>query len=146
MKTISNIILFLSLTFFAAFSATSCRELAQNGEFSGQWQVLSIDYPDGTTVDPEGTRYYCIYRDVAQLTAPGNIRITGNLAYDEDNKRFSIQFPYEEVMDLAPWGITAPEGVDPYMLGYTADFTIQTLTSSSLVMTTRGVVITCRKF
>jgi len=146
MKTISNIILFLSLVFFVAFTATSCRELAQNGDFSGQWQVLSIDYPDGTTVDPEGTRYYCIYRDVAQLTAPGDIRITGNLAYDEDNNRFSIQFPYEEVRYLAPWGITAPNGVAPDMVGFTADFTIQTLTSSRLVMTTGGVVITCRKF
>ncbi len=146
MKTISNIILFLSLTIFAAISATSCRELAQNGDFSGQWQVLSFDYPDGTTVDPEGTRFYCIYRDVAQLTDNTGVRVTGNLIYDEDNNRFSIQFPEEELRDLAPWGITAPEGADPDMLGYTADYTIETLTSSRLVMTTRGVVITCRKF
>ena len=73
MKKIYSLTVFFIAAAVALF-ATSCRELAQNGDFSGQWQILSIEYPDGTTIDPEGTRYYCIYRDVAQLTAPGGTR------------------------------------------------------------------------
>lgn len=147
MKTITKIIMMLSLAVATILPSTSCRELAQNGDFSGQWQVLSMDYPDGTTVDPEGTRYYCFYRDVAQLTSQGALRVTGNLVYDEAGRKFSIEFPYEYAVNLAPWGITLPEGVDPMTQGYVAHFTIQTLTESRLVMTTdQGVVITCRKF
>lgn len=126
---------------------TSCRELAQNGDFSGQWQIQTIEYPDGTTVDPEGTRYYCFYRDVAQLTAPGGTRVTGNLAYDEDAGKFAIEFPYEKASYLKSWGITFPDLTDPDTKGVTARFTINALTSERLVMTTEaGAVITCRKW
>lgn len=129
-------------------SLTSCfKELAQNGDFSGQWQVLSIDYPDGTSVDPQGEYYYCIYRDVAQLTNTQAERVTGNLVYDEDAMRFSIQFPYESAAGLAPWGITFPDTIDPATKGLTVNFKINHLTSEQLIMTTEmGVVITCRKW
>lgn len=137
----------LTVISLAAVMSSSCRELAQNGDFSGQWQVLSIDYPDGTTIDPEGTRYYCIYRDVAQLTAPGGTRLTGNLAYDEDAGKFSIQFPHEQPQRLASWGITFGSDIDPEQDGCTAQFTINSLSSSRLIMTTEtGNVITCRKY
>lgn len=132
---------------FFALATTSCRELAQNGDFSGQWQVLTMEYPDGSTVNVQGQRYYCIYRDVAQLTAPGGTMLTGNLTYDEDAGRFSIQFPHETAAKLAPWGIEIPEGPDNTPDGCTARFVINTLTSQRLVMTGEtGIVITCRKY
>lgn len=128
-------------------SASGCRELAQNGDFSGQWQIVTIEYPDGNAVNPEGTRYYCIYRDVAQLTGPNDIRITGNLAYDESARSFSIEFPYEEAQYLAPWGIEFPASVAPDTKGTIVKYTINVLTSERLVMTTEfGAVITCRKW
>lgn len=146
MRIIRNILL-LTAVVIATMTATSCRELAQNGDFSGQWQVLSIDYADGTTVDPAGTRYYCIYRDVAQLTGSGSKRITGNLAYDEDAGKFSIEFPLEKPGQLSSWGITFGPDVDPDQKGCTANFTINSLSSSRLIMTTEtGNVITCRKY
>lgn len=130
-----------------ACGLSSCRELAQNGDFSGQWQIQTMEYPDGTTVDPEGNRYYCFYRDVAQLTAPGGTRITGNLAYNEDAGTFAIDFPYDPPTYLKLWGITFPDTTDPNEKGVTARFTINVLTSERLVMTTEaGVVITCRKW
>jgi hypothetical protein len=146
MKKIYSLTVFFIAAAVALF-ATSCRELAQNGDFSGQWQILSIEYPDGTTIDPEGTRYYCIYRDVAQLTAPGGTRVTGNLSYDEDAGTFSIQFPGNSPSYLKDWGITFPDDISDEQQELTARFTINDLTSKRLVMTTdMGVVITCRKF
>ncbi len=140
-------VIYIALMMVALFSSNACRELAQNGDFSGQWQILSMDYPDGTSVDPEGKYYYCIYRDVAQLTATGGTRVVGNLVYDEDAMRFSIQFPYESARGLARWGITFPDTVDPAAKGLTVNFTINHLTSEQLIMTTEmGVVITCRKW
>lgn len=146
MKKIISPILLGLLIVCSILPVTSCQQLAQNGDFSGQWQFLSIDYPDGTSVNPQGERYLCVYRDVAQLTGPNGVRVTGNLAYDEDAGKFSIEFPYECAANLAPWGITAADEVDPDSYGFVASFTIQTLSSSRLVMTTNGVVITCRKF
>lgn len=129
----------------AALSTTSCRKLALHGDFSGQWQILTIDYPDGTHEEPQGEYYYCFYRDVAQLTNISGIRIVANLAYNDD--AFVLQFPYERAGRLAPWGITCPDTVDPGMLGYSAGFTIDKLTSKRMVMTTdMGVTITCRKY
>ncbi|MCM1292536.1 MAG: lipocalin-like domain-containing protein [Bacteroides sp.] len=124
----------------------SCRELAQNGDLSGQWQVTSIDYADGSTFDPDGTRYYCFYRKVAQLTAPGAELHTGNLVYDEDASTMSIEFPRDRPLDLTTWGIVVPETDQIDELGFTAHFTINELTSSRLVMTSNGTVIRCRKF
>lgn len=147
MKKVIYKIFMATVALVAIFSFGACRELAQNGDFSGQWQVLSMDYPDGTSVDPEGERYYCFYRDVAHLTSPEGTRVTGNLVYDEDAMKFSIQFPYQTVRGLERWGITFPDGVDPNSKGETAHFTINLLTSEDLIMTTQmGVVITCRKW
>lgn len=142
-KIIRNVVIFaVTLIFSSCF-----QELALNGDFSGQWQVLSMDYPDGTRVDPEGTRYYCIYRDVAQLTNPEGVMVTGSLVYDEDAMQFSIQFPYESASGLARWGITFPDTVDPNAKGMTVHFSINHLSSEKLIMTTEmGVVITCRKW
>lgn len=147
MKKLSFITIILAIAAMLTCGLPSCRELAQNGDFSGQWQIMTIEYPDGTTVDPEGTRYYCFYRDVAQLTATGDTRISGNLAYDEDARTFAIEFPYDSPVNLKPWGITFPDTTDPNAKGFTAHFTINVLTSERLVMTTEeGAVITCRKW
>lgn len=146
MKRIFNFCVIMAALALSVF-ASSCRELAQNGDFSGQWQVLSIEYPDGTTVDPCGTLYYCIYRDVAQLTAPNDIRVTGNLHYDEDARMFSIQFPRDTPEYLAQWGIEIPDDNEADFEQVVARFAIDTLTSSRLVMTgATGIVVTCRKF
>ncbi len=136
-----------AVAFVAVISASSCRELAQNGDFSGQWQVLTIEYPDGTTENVQGERYYRIYRDVLQLSAPGGTLVTANLFYDEDAGTFSAQFPYDTPAYVAPWGIGCPEGVDPSVNGFTARFTINKLSASQLIFTGEtGIVVTCRKF
>lgn len=135
--------LFIILVLLLAAASTSCRKLALNGDFSGQWQILKIEYADGTVVDPEGQYYYCFYRDVAQLTRTGAaLNYTANLAYHEDS--FTLQFPYASSEPLGPWGL-ATDPISP--LGFSITLTINELTSSRLVMTTpSGTIITCRKF
>lgn len=136
-----------ALVFVAVIVASSCRELAQNGDFSGQWQVLTIEYPDGTTENVQGKRYYRVYRDVLQLAAPGGTVVTANLVYDEAAAVFSAQFPYTTPADVASWGIGCPDGTDPSAKGFTARFSINKLSASQLVFTGEtGIVVTCRKF
>lgn len=134
----------MALTLIAALH--SCRDLPEIGEFAGQWQVLSIEYPDGHTDDPHGTIYYSFYRSVAQLSATSYVRIHGNLTYDE-GKSFTIQFPHLDAAQVAAWGIIVPDDVDSQADGWTEYFTIQNLSEEHLRFTTsQGVILTCRKY
>lgn len=127
-----------------AIAMQSCRELAQDGDLSGQWQITSIDYADGTSTDPQGKYYYCFYRDVAQLTSIYTTRITANMIYDRDAATITLHFPYDEVATLSSWGITSPDAPTP---DATVMLTINHLTSSRLIMTTpTGATISCRKY
>lgn len=146
MKRLKHLLV-MTVALATVLVAFSCRELAQNGDFSGQWQVLTIEYPDGTTENVQGQRYYRIYRKVLQLATPGQTVVTANLQYDEDAATFSAQFPYATRREVIPWGIACPEGVDPEETGFMVHFTINELSSSRLVFTGEtGIVITCRKF
>lgn len=136
---------FFALT-LAAILFSSCRETALHGDFSGQWKVESIDWPDGSSVNPEGTRFYNFYRHVAQLSGPPQKRVTGNLAYDGDARRFSIGFPEINAEEVYPWGIDVPDDV-PDGSAYSAEFSILRLDSEHLVFkATDGTVISCRKW
>lgn len=140
-------ILLLLLILCGMPALNSCRDLPLHGEFSGHWQIMTIDYPDGTTVEPHGTRYYCFYRSVAQLTAPGFVRVTGNLACN--GERFTIQIlnSKDSPEFMYPWGITVPQGVTELPADFVVGYTINHLSEEKLVMTTdMGVVISCRKF
>lgn len=132
-------------------SMTSCRELAQNGDLSGQWQILSIDHTDGTATDPEGKAYYCFYRNVAQLTNTNTTRVTANMVYDEKARTITLQFPYNSPAQLNQWGITQAgsaldpdaEPTDPTAV----TILINHLSASRLVMTLPGGnTVTCRKY
>lgn len=129
-----------------AFAASffGCRELPLVGDLAGQWQVMEIVYPDGSVVvSPE--RYYCFYRHTAQLTAPGNVKETANMIYD--NPELSLEFPNVAPVWLSSWGVSAPEGSDDTYRGWVQRYHIDHLDNSRLVMTTeQGTRITLRKY
>lgn len=132
----------LIVAIVAGFSG--CRELAQNGNLSGQWQITSIDFADGTTVDPEGKYYYCFYRNVCQLTNTNTTRITANMAYDEKDATITLEFPRDNLSTLSGWGLSEAD-IDPETS--TIRISVNTLSSSRLVMTTpAGTTISCRKY
>lgn len=62
MKTLYKII---ALTFIAVTSllTTGCNDRPTNGKLDHQWQIMTIEYPDGTVQQPEKL-YYCFYREV----------------------------------------------------------------------------------
>lgn len=142
-----RLLISMLLALLCAGASTSCRELSQIGDLAGQWQVLSIDYPDGTTVDPQGAVFYNFYRDVAQLRDNDGGRSTASMAYDEQASKMTLHFPYSSPYALAQWGITCPDPELEAVKDFTISFDIKTLTSDRLVITSQyGVTISMRKF
>lgn len=148
-----RILTYLTIAILAV-SFSSCRKLAEHGSFSGQWQVLSIDYPDGTVVDsPSHDLYYRFYRDVATVfNRKTHFGATGNILDYREKESFTLQFPYKaKLSQFATLGMTDPDAtIDPEndeVEGYTVSFTIRKQDSQTLIMTTQyGVTLTCRKF
>lgn len=124
---------------------SGCRKMPQHGDFSGQWQILTLTHPDGTIEQSNKEYFYRFYRDVAQLDQTGMYPTTANLDWGGDD--FTLQFPYDNAAFLAPWGIIYEDGGATAEKGFTLHYTINHLSSSQLIMTTdQGVTITCRKF
>lgn len=120
-----------------------CRDFPTNNKLDNQWQITTIEYADGTEARPSGL-YYCFYRDVVQLTT-GGVRATGNLS--QSGSILTMSFPYSTATELVPWGLTVgpDEPVDEKNPVYEVE--IEQLDGSSLVMlTSRSIRITCRKF
>lgn len=126
-------------------SASSCRKLPLHGDFSGMWQILTIEYPDGTVEESDHDYYYCFNRHVVMLRQNGNGYLNGNLTYNETD--FTLQFPNVSTRYLTHWGITLPEGTADYTGEVVISYTIDKLTSKQLIVTSeRGVKITMRKY
>ena len=77
MKTLYKIIV-LTLIAATGLLAAGCRDCPTNGKLDNQWQIMTIEYPDGTVQQPQKL-YYCFYRDIVQLTT-GGVVATANLA------------------------------------------------------------------
>lgn len=134
----------LMLIVASSISFSSCRELAQNGDLSGQWQITAIDLKDGTSVDPEGNYYYCFYRNVCQLTNTNTTRVTANMVYDEKAATITLEFPRDNVARLGQWGLSADD-LDPETS--TVRIAVKSLNASRLIMQTpAGTTISCRKY
>lgn len=136
----------LSLTLLlCALCMTSCHDMPEIGDLAGQWQIQEINYPDGSElIAPE--RYYCFYRTVALLTAPGNVMIAANLDYHHPD--FSLSFPRDDPRFLKSWGIILTEEEQQNVeLPFTVNYHINSLSKSHLEMTTdHGVVIKLKKY
>lgn len=127
---------------------SSCRDLPLIGDLAGQWQILTLEYPDGTVTPttPEKYYYYCFYRHTAQLFYYGlSHGHTANMDYD--NPDITLEFPYMTGNELANWGITVPEGTDGTVKGWTQHYVIEKLDDERLVLRTdQGVTITMRRY
>lgn len=130
---ISAVAAILLLTLF-----TGCRKAPVNGKLDGMWQVMDIEYADGTRAKVDYQAYYCIELHVVQLR--GLSGQTGNLHYADS--KLTMDFPYADteakMRPLKNYGIEENPQV----------FDIVTLTGSALVMRTPSgsVTVTCRKF
>ena len=97
MKTLYKII---ALTLIAATGllAAGCRDCPTNGKLDNQWQIMKIEYPDGTVQQPEKL-YYCFYRDIVQLTT-GGVVATANLT--QKGSTLTMEFPTALPTSLLP--------------------------------------------
>ncbi len=139
-KTLNILLLILSIALAATLQ--SCDKHNINGDLDGMWQVMSVTVKeDGATVREfvPDQRYLCFQLHVCQLRSyGGQVEPSANLIYN--GKTLTLDFPESEFGDrlprLALWGI--------YSLRTT--YTVETLTSSTLVLDSPTTRLTCRKF
>lgn len=144
MKKMKNILMAALIVALVVLSTAACRELPTNGKLDNQWQILTIEYPDNRVENPEGTLYYCFYRDIVQLTR-GAVVATANLS--QEGSTLTMQFPYSTASQLTPWGLTVADGEPTNAKGPVYTVNIDHLSDRTLQMTTsRGVRITCRRY
>ena len=142
MKTLYKII---ALTFIAVKSllTTGCNDRPTNGKLDHQWQIMTIEYPDGTVQQPEKL-YYCFYREVMQLTS-GGVVATAHLT--QKGSTLTMEFPYSTADELTRWGLTLAPGEPTNVAGPVYTVEIDHLSDRTLRMvTSQGVTISCRKF
>ncbi len=116
-----------------ALGVTSCRKRSINGDLDGQWQVMEIEYADGTVENPEGV-YYCLFLHTVNLTRIGGVVCAGNMIYEGD--KLSLEFPYATPEQLKTWGIDSKE----------TTFTILHLSGSRMTLRSGYSLIQLRKF
>jgi len=110
-----------------------CRKWPENGKLDGMWQIMSIDYSDGSSTGRK-KYYYNFQRSLCELE--GIYSCVGNMIYDENSHTIHISFPETELSRLLPYGIS----VNPVA------FNITELTNTTLVLSNEYSTITFRKF
>lgn len=104
----------MALAIIVSIFASSCQRDNNMGDMRGQWQILSIDYPDGTSYAPREPRLYMSFdQKILQLTTSDNDvagddgRYMGIVSGDEPDLTFS--FPYNTtpatMLLIKRWGI-----------------------------------------
>ena len=142
MKTLYKIIV-LTLIAATGLLAAGCRDCPTNGKLDNQWQIMTIEYPDGTVQQPQKL-YYCFYRDIVQLTT-GGVVATANLS--QKGSTLTMEFPYSTADELTRWGLTLAPGEPTNVAGPVYTVGIDHLSDRTLRMiTSQGVTISCRKF
>ena len=112
---------------------SGCAKRSINGDLDGQWQIMRIEYTDGSVATPERT-YYCFFLHTINLRSVGGPSIAGNFTYKGDD--IKIEFPNGNVENLKLYGIN----------GTAVDFRIRTLTSSKMTLQSDYAIIDFRKF
>ncbi len=124
--------------------ASACSRSNNMGKLHAMWQVMSIEYPDGTVTDDFSPRlYYNFDQNVVQLCTSDDQTqsqgwYAGNVSGEDPDYIFS--FPYNEtewnMLKIQPWGIDE----NP------APVHILELDGKTLRMKLGENIITCRKF
>ena len=137
----TNIILSAFVAIMSLFLLGGCRKAPINGKLDGQWQVMSIELiSDGSVVSPTVRSYIDINLHVVNLRNINQNLIPGNLNYDKEASKLTLDFPYNTegngFLLLREWGI--------YQTPVTLD--IVKLDGKQLVLRSPETIITCRRF
>lgn len=137
----SNIILCAVAMVLSLFTLCACRKAPINGQLDGQWQIMNVELTaDGSNITSPTRSYIDINLHVVNLRNIRGALIAGNLSYDKDASRLTLDFPYNAEGDafllLREWGI--------YQTPVTLE--IIKLDGSQLVLRSPETIITCRRF
>lgn len=133
MKKIKHILIIMAIACVVAATATSCRKMPENGDLDGQWQIMSIEYNDGTMSNPKGM-YYCLFRSVVNLTSRTHATQSGNLHYKD--RKLTLSMPYSTAAMLEPWGMNSAE----------TTFSVKQLSKDKMTLESDYSLIELRKF
>lgn len=136
----------IMLAMLAALLTPGCRVAPSDWALDAQWQLMRVEYADGTVAEPQST-YYCFYRHTANLYNPHLGRVKANLAYVEDES-LTLEMPYITYDELPKYYLPTPADATPDKTGYTITFAVEQLTDKRLVLVAEdsGAVYTFRKY
>ena len=131
----------------------SCRNVSDNGELDGYWQIMTIETAQSLPVPEIPRKYIGIQSRVIQCVGTDNEPFaTGNLAYDKSAQTISCDFPYyDKFLPLYPDYPDRDEGYRLRAFGIYAKqvkMQIKVLNNSRLVLfdPNSGTTISCRRF
>lgn len=136
-----NLILTALVAIMSLLLLGACRKAPINGKLDGQWQIMNIELTaDGSDATPSVRSYIDINLHVVNLRNINQNLVAGNLSYDKDASKLTLDFPYntegDALLFLREWGI--------YQTPVTLD--IVKLDGKQLVLRSPETIITCRRF
>ncbi len=145
MKTIYRYILSGMIAVIAGLLLfSSCSKDNKMGALRGQWQIMTIDYPDGHSVAPDSPRLYISFdQNLLQLTSSDdlegfNSKYIGQVTGESPDLTFS--FPaytgQDKLSIISRWGIES----DPVAVK------VEELKGGSMTLKVGQNVLTLRKF
>lgn len=133
--TVSAALAALALLIVLPVLCAGCRKGGINGDLDGQWRIINIEKLPGNVATHPENRFINLYLHTVNLTV-GGVAAAGNMTYSGD--RLTLEFPYHKDNEafLNPWGIYS----------WQTTFTIRSLSSRNLVLSSDSAVITLKKF
>lgn len=151
MKKIQKLLILIAVALSGLLN-TACDKVPMNGDLDGMWQLMDIEYTDGTHQTPDKQRYMCIQLHLIQLTVYSNVHqgIYSHFTHNGDELRLydfydlrhwknteTTNEVLEDASQLEPWGIS----------GLDVTYHIVKLNGSALILKDpSGTLLTFRKF
>ncbi|MDE6234650.1 MAG: lipocalin-like domain-containing protein [Muribaculaceae bacterium] len=123
---------------------SSCSKNNSMGPLRGQWQILSITYPDGKSVEPSQPRLYISFdQNLLQLTSSDdlegfNSRYIGQVTGESPDLTFSFPaYTGRDKLDIiSRWGIES----DPAVVK------VENISGNSMTLKVGTNILSLRKF
>lgn len=151
MKKIQKLLILIAVALSGLLN-TACDKVPMNGDLDGMWQLMDIEYTDGTHQTPDKQRYMCIQLHLIQLTTYGDPHrgIYAHFTHKGDDMRIYDFYDLQQWVNtqttnkvledeslLYPWGLS----------GLDVTYSVLKLNGSALILKgPSGTVLTFRKF